>query len=179
MATDYAFMETVSAHYDEIRRTFIGNMGGLKMDFNEDVFHDTLLNCCRVYKDDPENVEKVKAYFWVAFRTNMLNKRKRTKRMENIDELEGFDIIDEEYVPEMDELFELVRNELYKEFGQETSDIWLRHVTMNESYEKLQAESNMHNMHYQFKKIRKYIRTELPKKSVRFNELLGALDRKL
>ena len=99
--------------------------------------------------------------------------------MENIDELEGFDIIDEEYVPEMDELFELVRNELYKEFGQEISDIWLRHVTMNESYEKLQAESNLHNMHYQFKKIRKYIRTELPKKSVKFNELLGALDRKL
>lgn len=179
METDYAFMETVSSNYDEIRRTFIRNMSGLKMNFDKDVFHDTLLSCCKVYKDDTENVKKVKAYFWVAFRTNTLNKRKRVKRMENIDELKGFDIIDEEYVPEIDELVELVRNELYKEFGKETTDIWLRHVMMNESYEKLQAESNMHNMHYQFKKIRNYIRTELPKKSVRFNELLRALDRKL
>lgn len=177
MFTDYTFMETVSANYEEIKKTFIGNMSSLKMEFDEDIFHDTLLNCCRVYKDDTKNVEKVKAYFWVAFKTNMLNKQKRCKHMENIDELEDFDIIDEEYVPEMDDLVELVRNELYEEFGQEISDMWFKHVIMNETYEKLQEETDVHNIHYQFKKIRKYIRNELPKKNEKFIELMRVLQK--
>ena len=175
MAFNYEFMRIISSQYDAIKKSFQLNMSKTKIEFNEDVFHDTLLKCCETYKDDNADIKKMKAYFWMAFKTNMLNMVQRRKHIEDIDSLRNFDIIDDEYIMEIDEFVEIVRDELYMEFGKEVSDLWLKHVANNEHYESLEKESGVENIHYQFKKIRKYIREELPKKNKRFKELLATL----
>lgn len=179
MARDCAFMGQIAEHYNEIKKTFIINAQALKMEFDEDVFHDTLLRCSITYKDDINDFKKIKAYLWVSYKINVLNKKQRTKRGENIDELTDFDIIDEVYVPEIDEIYDMVREELTNEFGEQLTNIWFEHVVLNKEYEELEQQYNIHNIHYLFKKIRKYIRTELPKKNKQFLELIRNIDRKL
>lgn len=179
MATNNAFMERVADKYSEIKKTFTINAQALKMEFNEDIFHDTLLKCSVTYRDDVNDFKKIKAYLWVSYKINVLNKMQRTKRMENIDELEGFDIIDEVYNPEIDELFEIVRTELYDKFGEFITDVWFEHIILEKEYDEIEEEYGIKNVHYQFKKIRKYIRTEIPKKNKKFIEIVRNLDREL
>ena len=179
MATNYAFMERVAEHYNEIKKSFIVNAQALKMEFDEDIFHDTLLKCSVTYKDDIDDFKKIKAYLWVSYKINVLNKLQRTKHMENIDELIDFDIIDEEYVPEIDEMFDMVREELTLEFGEYITNIWFEHIVLEKEYEEIEEEYGIKNVHYQFKKIRKFIRTELPKRNAKFVELVRNIDRKL
>lgn len=175
MAFNYEFMEAISSQYDEIKKSFQLNMSKLKTEFSEDVFQDTLLKCCETYKDNNKDLKKMKAYFWMAFKINTLNKIQRRKHIEDIDSLVGFDIIDEEYIIEIDEFVEIVKDELYNEFGKEIADLWLKHAAQDTSYEKIEEESGIQNVHYLFKKIRKYIREEIPKKNVRFRELFMIL----
>jgi DNA-directed RNA polymerase specialized sigma24 family protein len=150
------------------------NISKLKMNFDEDIFQDTLIKCSETYKDDVSDIKKIKAYFWTAFKTNTINCNQRRKRVEDIDAT-PVDIIDEEYMEEIDEFVEIAKDALYGEFGEEITDLWLRHVTKDEEYEDLARESGINNIHYQFKKIRKYIREELPKKNQRFKEIMGIL----
>jgi hypothetical protein len=42
-------------------------------------------------------------------------------------------------------------------------------------YEDIEKESGITNVHYQFKRIRKYIREEIPEKNPRFKELMRTL----
>ena len=175
MAFNYEFMRVISSQYDAIKKSFQLNMSNLKTNFSEDEFQDTFLKCCETYKDDNTDIKKMKAYFWTAFKTNTLNKKERSKHFEDIDSLVDFDIIDDEYVGEIDEFVEIAKKELYSEFGKEISDLWLKHVEKDIPYDEIEKESCIQNIHYQFKKIRKYIREELSKKNIRFKELLGVL----
>lgn len=144
------------------------------MKFDEDIFQDTLIKCSETYKDDVSDIKKIKAYFWTAFKTNTINCNQRRKRVEDIDAT-PVDIIDEEYMEEIDEFVEIAKNALYGEFGEEITDLWLRHIIKDEEYDDLEKESGINNIHYQFKKIRKFIREELPKKDRRFREIMGIL----
>ena len=175
MAFNYEFMEAISSQYDAIKKSFQMNMSKLKTEFSEDEFQDKLLKCCETYKDDNTDLKKMKAYFWTAFKTNTLNKKQRSKHFEDFDSLKDFDIIDDEYIVEIDEFVDIVKEELYLEFGKEITDLWLEHVEKNMHYEEIEEHSHVMNIHYQFKKIRKYIREELPKKNIRVRELLGVL----
>lgn len=179
MATNEVFMERVAEHYYEIKKSFMINAQAMKMEFNEDIFHDTLLKCSVTYKDDVDDYKKIKAYLWVSYKINVLNKLQRTKHMEDIDSLVDFDIIDEEYIPEIDEMFEIVRTALTEEFGEYITNIWFEHIVMEKEYEDIEEEYGIKNVHYQFKKIRKFIRTELPKRNRKFAEIVRNLDRKL
>lgn len=169
------FIDTVAENHDEIKQIFMLTMTAAGLPFDEDMFQETLIKCEMTYKDDTENVEKVKAYFWTAFKTNTIKALSRQKHVEDITTLKEFDLIDDEYICEIDEFVVMVKDELYKEFGKELSDVWLRHSAMGETYGKLEDKCPKQNMHYQFKKIRKYIREELPKKNPRFRELMDTL----
>jgi hypothetical protein len=174
MLPNYEYLNQISLHYEEIKKSFQVNMSKLKMKFDEDIFQDTLIKCSETYKDDVSDIKKIKAYFWTAFKTNTINCNQRRKRVEDIDAT-PVDIIDEEYMEEIDEFVEIAKNALYGEFGEEITNLWLRHIIKDEEYDDLEKESGINNIHYQFKKIRKFIREELPKRDRRFKEIMGIL----
>ena len=174
MLPNYEYLNQISLHYEEIKKTFQVNMSKLKMKFDEDIFQDTLIKCSETYKDDVSDIKKIKAYFWTAFKTNTINCNQRRKRVEDIDAT-PVDIIDEEYMEEIDEFVEIAKNALYGEFGEEITNLWLRHIIKDEEYDDLEKESGINNIHYRFKKIRKFIREELPKRDRRFKEIMGIL----
>lgn len=174
MLPNYEYLNQISLHYEEIKKSFQVNMSKLKMKFDEDIFQDTLIKCSETYKDDVSDIKKIKAYFWTAFKTNTINCNQRRKRVEDIDAT-PVDIIDEEYIEEIDEFVEITKNALYGEFGEEITNLWLRHIIKDEEYDDLEKESGINNIHYQFKKIRKFIREELPKRDRRFKEIMGIL----
>lgn len=174
MLPNYEYLNQISLRYDEIKKSFQMNISKLKMNFDEDIFQDTLIKCSETYKDDVSDIKKIKAYFWTAFKTNTINCNQRRKRVEDIDAT-PVDIIDEEYMEEIDEFVEIAKDALYGEFGEEITNLWLRHIIKDEEYDDLEKESGINNIHYQFKKIRKFIREELPKKDRRFREIMGIL----
>lgn len=169
------FVDIVAVNYDAIVKSFRIAMAKADLPFDEDVFQDTLIKCNATYKDDTTDLEKVKAYLWMAFRTNTIKMLSRQKHMEELSSVPYLDIESEEYMVEMDEFVVMVKDELYDKFGPELSDIWLRHAAMGDTYDELKNDSPVENIHYQFKKIRKYIREELPKKNPRFRELMETL----
>ena len=61
--------------------------------------------------------------------------------------------------------------------GQDGS--YLAEFLLEKEYEEIEEEYGIKNVHYQFKKIRKFIRTELPKRNAKFVELVRNIDRKL
>lgn len=150
-------------------------MTGAGLPFNEDVFHDTLMKCDATYKDDVNDIIKVRAYFWTAFKMNTIKHYSRLKPTVDITECYALGLADEEYESDIDEFVDIVKESLYEEFGQELSDIWLRHVEKGDTYDELKDDCPVKNIHYQFKKIRKFIREELPKKNPRFREMLNTL----
>ena len=174
MVPSPVFLSQVSSQYNEIRKSFEINIKKLKMEFDEDIFQDTLIKCSETYKDDINDIKKIKAYFWMAFKTNTINRVQRRKHIEDIDAT-PVDIIDEPYNPDIDEFVEIVKDELYGEFGKTIADLWLRHAAQGEEYVDLEKESGINNIHYQFKKIRRYIREEIPKHNPRFKEIMRTL----
>jgi hypothetical protein len=175
MATNYEFLTIVGKHYKSIKLCFQTNVNSLKLLFDEDIFHDTIMKCAEAYKDSDTDIKKIKAYLWISYKTNLINKLERYKPMESLEELKDFDIIDIEYLPEMDELLDVVQFELYNKFDSDIVNAWFEHVVNNKTYEDIEKTFNIHNLHYQFKKIRNYIRTELPLKNKRFKDLLNIL----
>lgn len=176
MATSEGFLRVVGEHYDEIKTKLKINAQTIKMPFDEDVFHDTIIKCSEIYKDDVNDYKKVKGYLWVSYKINILNKTQRTRHMENIDELVDFDIIDEEYVSEMDEFYDLVKEELMKVFDEKIVNLWFEHVCNGKQYDEIEG---VNNVHYQFKKIRTYIRNEIAVNNERFIELAKILEKKV
>lgn len=174
MKPNVVFLQKLGEKYEEIKKLFIVNMKKEKMEFDEDLFQETLIKCSETYKDDVNDMKKIKAYFWVAFRTNTIKKLSRQKHFEDIDEID-FDIIDEEYNPDVDEFVDIAKQELYDKFGEGLTNLWLRHVCESLDYEDIEKESGITNVHYQFKRIRKYIREEIPEKNPRFKELMRTL----
>lgn len=174
MKPDGVFLQTLGKAYEEVKKSFMLNMIKEKMDFDEDLFQETMIKCSESYKDDPKDLKKIKAYFWVAFRINTIKKLSRQKHFESMDDIE-IDIIDETYNSDIDKFVEITKIELYEKFGEELSDMWLKHVSEGVEYEDLEKEYGINNVHYIFKKIRKYIREEIPKKNSTFRELMKTL----
>lgn len=76
---------------------------------------------------------------------------------------------------EIDELAEYIKQELYKKFGEPYTNLWLRHVCCNETYEKLIQETGNTNLKYICRKILKYVREELTKRDLKTKQMIEDL----
>lgn len=70
---------------------------------------------------------------------------------------------------------EYIKQELYKKFGEPYTNLWLRHVCCNETYEKLIQETGNTNLKYICRKILKYVREELTKRDLKTKQMIEDL----
>ena len=168
------FLHNVSPNFKLFKDKMEGRARKNKIPFSEDVFMDTLLKCAMAFsKENASNID-IDNYFWKAFKYNSFSYFTRDKFRDNIN-LDDFedDIIDEEYNPDIDEIVDLIKQEVKKEFGPQIYDAWLLHVCNNYTYDELKrCGYEGLNLHNEFRQIKRYICQKFANENKTFNRLL-------
>ena len=144
------------------------------IDFNEDVFMDTIVRCMTTFsKEDATNVD-VEHYFWRAFKQNSFSYFSRNKFKDTINfDIFGDNILNTEYNADIDEIVDLLKNEVEKEFGSQICDAWILHVCYDYTYTELEQRGYEGlNLHNEFRQIKRFIFGKLLKDNNKLKTLL-------
>lgn len=152
----------ISSNYELIKKSVKRDLrGNRKLEFDEDVFHDTLLKCMEKYSDIKfNNDEEFISYIIVSFKTNLkrdklyaVNSKRYDGEIEDF-ELEFKDISYEKTNIDIDNLI----NQINVEFGEDSknkfSDWLINQLTIKDINEKY----NCNNSRYIIDKIKEYIK---------------------
>jgi hypothetical protein len=143
-----------------------------KVDFDEDVFMDTIVRCMKTFTDKTTTNNEVDKYFWTAFRQNMLSAKTRNKFKEVVQIDTIIERIDDgEYNPDIDELVVIIEDEVRREFGNKIYEAWYLHICENKTYKELEALGYGNGLHNEFKHIKRHITNKLINKDANFKKL--------
>lgn len=170
-----SFIDMVGRDFQKIRNCFMKGLHKYNMRFDDDVFSETLLKCNERLSGITIDYEIAIRYFWTSFRNNSL--KKKNNKIDYTDNINVHDSIpDTIYNPKMDIIYEIVFDAIAEEFGVILSTLWRDHIVYGKTYEELQEKTKIENLHYQFRRIRNYIRTTLPEINKDFKELINEND---
>lgn len=139
------FLNYVGANYDSIVANCKRNLRRCGIEFDYDLFADTILKCNDKLKEHRQ--DEYERYLFVALKNNSL--RVMENNVVSLDE--DAEIETEEY----DDLFDKVENCIKDEFGEEWYGRFLEHAN-GKKYEDFDKE--LGNVRYQFRKIREFVR---------------------
>lgn len=150
----------VESKYDKIKQQFtMAVRKSLKVDFNEDVFHDTILKCSE--KEWPEDVtdEQLLNYLFMAYRTNLIREsqyayNKNTVITDEFPEIPHNDI-EENY--EYYDLINQIKSYIIKQYNAKTYEECYDRVVYGKSIKKLEDEYQDTNLRYKLNKIKKEV----------------------
>lgn len=172
---NYDFLTMVGKDIDRIKNCFRKGLLKFNASFDEDVFSDTMLKCYDKLQNTKITNDVAMRYFWISFKNNTLKTYDRYRNRYTIVSNVSGDTIDEPYDNRCDVLFEIISDYVAMEYGADVAWLWKKHVLEGATYEDLQKETNVENLHYRFRKIRDYVRTELPKINDEFREIINEL----
>lgn len=173
----YNFLLTIGRDLNRIKNIFRKGLEKYNVAFDEDIFSDTMLKCAeklneKAIEDDTTSLK----YFWTSFKNNSLKICEREKsKFENIDDTNVACIIDETYDDRMDITYDIIVNSVSEQFGKELCDLWMQHIINDKTYEELGKITEIDNLHYRFRKIRNYVRSELIIANNEFKEIIKEL----
>ena len=144
------------------------------INFNEDVFMDTILRCMTTFSNENATNADVEHYFWRAFKQNSFSYFSRNKFKDSIDvEIFGDGILNTEYNADIDEIVDLLKNEVEKEFGSQVCDAWILHVCYDYTYAELEQRGYEGlNLHNEFRQIKRHIFNKVVKENNKLKTLL-------
>jgi hypothetical protein len=123
------------------------------VDFDEDVFMDTVIKCIDTFPTINATDNDVDNYFWVAFKRNSISSTTRNKFRNAIDINDADDIIDDQYNEDIDIISDTIKDAVKTEFGEELYNAWILHVCEDYTYTDLNDCGYGHlNLHNAFKK---------------------------
>lgn len=158
MINSVNFLSFVGNNYTIIKRklSFWSYRNGQK--FNEDVFHNTILNCNDTIKNRNiifKNSNEVFAYIFTSYRTNLLrNKLYADNKIKN-EIVESIKIKNENYIIEKCDN-SIIKDNVINEFGEKSYNILLEHLN-GETTKELQEKHQIKNMKEKIKKMKDYI----------------------
>lgn len=124
-------------------------------EFDEDVYHDTLIKCMELLKDKQMEHSEIMSYIVAAFKTNILrDKTYACNKYRANDDVEAIKI---ETTARDDIDFNLMLSNVYSKFGKDYHEIfldWLDGMTIKELNEKY----NKTNIRYIIERIKEYIK---------------------
>lgn len=148
------FMESISKQFNNIREDFKCKIKRIGLSFDDDIFSDTIIKCNNNLKDRHFTQKDMISYFWQAFKNNTLrelyyskNKLKSELTIDIKDEINDINQID----------FDKVSQLIIDEFGCELYQLFALHAN-GTSYEELSKLTDIDNIKYKFRCIRKFVR---------------------
>lgn len=146
------FMETIAPHFDDIKKKFKKNIEKMNLEFNEDIFSQTIENCNKKLHNVSED-DAVK-YLWKAFRNNTLRELQYLKNKNTINKILD-DVIQTDY--EVNEDFNEISKLIINKFGDELYQLFALHAN-GKPYRELEKMSIIRNLKYKFRRIREYVK---------------------
>lgn len=166
------FFANIEPRFDAFKEKMCKLAHKHKMEFDEDVFMDTIIRCMKTFIDKTTNNNEVDKYFWTAFRQNMLSAKSRNKFKEVVQIETIAERIDEsEYNADIDELVVIIEDEVRREFGNDIYEAWYLHICENKTYKELEILGYGDGLHNEFKNIKRHITNKLIKKNANFHKL--------
>ena len=144
------------------------------IEFNEDVFMDTIIRCLSTFPTENVTPIDVEKYFWKAFKQNSFSNFSRNKFRDTVNfDVFGDGLINEEYNADIDEIVDLIKAEVEREFGGVICDAWILHVCYDYTYEDLEKRGYEGlNLHNEFRQIKRHICNKVVKKNNKLKTLL-------
>jgi len=156
MCSRISISDFISTNYDKVKASLIREWYKRETtEFDEDVYHDTLIKCIEQLKNKDLEPSEIMSYIVVSFKTNMLrDKTYACNKYRANDEIETINI---ETTSKNDIDFNLILSSIYKKFGKDYHEIfldWLDGMTIKELNEKYDKT----NMRYVIERIKDFIK---------------------
>jgi hypothetical protein len=152
----------ISSNYELIKKSVKRDLrGNRKLEFDEDVFHDTLLKCMEKYSDIKfNNDEEFISYIIVSFKTNLKRDKLYAVNSKRYDgEIEDFEsefknISYEKTNIDIDNLI----NQINVEFGEDSKNKFVDWLINQLTIKDINEKYNCNNSRYIIDKIKEYIK---------------------
>lgn len=154
---------------NEIRRNFSIGLKKIGFKFDEDIFIDACMRCDITLGSRIMTKQECIKYLWVAYKN--VSKNFMHKKYTNSIE-EPSIIIEEDYSNDIDRMYNIIKEEVSKKFGESICSSWLDKECNGKSYEELRILYGDRDYIKIFKEIKSYIKTILPQINKEFKELL-------
>jgi hypothetical protein len=168
------FFLNVGPRFNKFKRNIAKIAKQNKIPFDEDVFMDTIIKCSNTFNNEDANDIDIDNYFWIAYKQNIFStfSRDKFKDVVNFDDITE-NIIYEEYNADIDDVVDLIKSEVKKEFGDKIYDAWILHICNNKSYTELDIDDYKGlNLHNEFRQIKRFIFNKLIKNNKKLKTLL-------
>lgn len=157
------YSDLIATKY-EVIKTFCKNVyhHSTGENFNEDIFHDTLIKCMETLNDETcKNMDDTSLikYTYSAYKTNMIREKQysRTKLTTYTDKLPDVLIYDN---IETNDILNNIHNRIVELYDEQTYDEFYDWIFNNKSVKEIETEYNDTKLTYKFKKINTIIKKE-------------------
>ena len=146
------FSSYISKEYKTLKKCFRSQCKKSGLEFDEDIFHDTIIHCF----DKPNiDISNIKNYLFCAFKQNLLRDKQYFCNSMHVD-TEEYVVTDipfdcTESLVEYNDIIQI----LEKKFGKELINIYKEHLD-GYSIRELEEQYNIQNLNYKLKQIKQY-----------------------
>lgn len=151
----------VESKYDKIKQQFtIAVKKSLKADFNEDVFHDTILKCSEKEWSEDVTEEDLLNYLFMAYRTNLIREGQYACNKYTVitDDFPDIPLNDIEENYDYYDLIDKIKSYIIKQYNAKTFEECYDRVVYGKSIKKLEKEYQDTNLRYKLDKIKKEVK---------------------
>lgn len=146
-------MNAIAPYFNEIKEKFQNNIKRLNLEFNEDIFMESIEKCNKTIDRDVTSEEAIN-YLWKAFRNNTLRELKYYRANYIIYDIPE-DIEDTKRIIDGD--FQNISDLIINKFGDKLYHLFALHAN-GKTYKELAKYTTIKNLKYKFRCIREYVR---------------------
>lgn len=153
------FFVNIEPRFDSFKEKMHKMASKNHLEFNDDVFMDTIIRCMSTFtNENPRDVD-VDKYFWVSYKQNLLNHIKRNKFRNKTDITSANDLLDDDiYNNDIDVLAGMTEQAIKDEFGDRVFEAWRLHVCEDLTYKEIaRLGYDDINCHNEFREIKRFI----------------------
>lgn len=164
--TGKTFMDIVASDFSNIKNKFINKCKTNEIEFDEDLFMDAFLCCCKTLEAKSITKEECIKYYWVSYLNKIKTNKPKENKFESLDEMRGqysVSMTTGLYNHWIDEQYSGVVEFAYNNYQKEYVDAWLLHICEGKSYKELNELGYNFKFNDVFKRIMKSIRKEFKK----------------
>ena len=154
------FLSFIGDNYNIIKKKLMFWCYKNKHKFNEDVYHNTIMNCNDTVVEHNlsfKNDAMVFAYIFQSFKTNLIREKIYSDNKPK-NEVKETNKIDKGLSLEENCDMSIIKESVVKNFGEKSYDIFMEHIN-GESTNDLQEKYNIKNMKGKIKQIKDFIKT--------------------
>ena len=165
--TGKTFMNIVAGDFSKIKSKFINKCKTNEIEFDEDLFMDAFLCCCKTLNDKEMSKEECIKYYWVSYINKIKTDKPKELKFVSFDEIESSSSVMPQfgsYCSWIDDKYNGIIEYIYQKYDKEYAEAWILHICEGKSYKELSELGYDFKFNDIFKRIMKNVRKEFKNK---------------